>query len=401
MKARRAILALPLIALLLGGCRPTIDPEAWEALPWNPTEVRVRLAGERELLLVAFPDGGGLNTPEGERLYRVPAGWELVFSREGDGLAVNGQALPGGAVVLRPGGASVADPRLSFDHADYRGEFIVDLDGSGLLLVNRLDVEEYLRGVLPAETYASWPAAALEAQAVVSRSYALARAWSRPMDTWQLRADTGDQVYRGRDVEDPRTDAALTTTAGRVAVYDDELITAYFSSCCGGRTVPAEEAWPGSAPVPYLGGVDCPWCVDCPNHEWELRLEFDQLSAALAEAGYTNAPLCGLRPSTSTRSGRVTAVEFTNTAGESFSLGGEELRRVVGYSRLKSTRFAIASSDAAGLNLRGGGYGHGVGLCQWGARGMAEAGYELEEIIDFYYPGAEVRDYRSLEPPTS
>jgi stage II sporulation protein D len=400
---RLAPLIPALAAVLLAGCRPTVDPEAWEALPYDATEVRVLLAADAEQVLVAFPDGGRLLEPGGETLYRVPAGWELVFWLDAAGnLVVNGELLTGSAVVLagdtRPG---EPPPRLVHDNVGYRPALSVERTPTGLRLINALDVEDYLRGVLPAEVYVDWPAAALEAQAVVSRSYALARAWAKPSAPWHLRADTASQVYGGLDREDDRTSAAVTTTENLVVLHEEELVTAFFSACCGGHTAAVDDAWPGSPREPWLTGVECPWCADSPHAAWELRLEFAELSGLLVDHGYCAAPLSGLQPLTNPRTGRVRALEFVTVADESFSVPGNELRRLLGYSRLKSTRFELVDIDESGLILRGSGYGHGVGLCQWGARGMAAAERTAAEIIEFYFPGCRVADYRELEPPPS
>ena len=402
MRRRALLILLPAIALLVG-CRPTVDPEAWEALPYDATEVRVLLAADAERLLVAFPDGGGINTPDGETLYRVPAGWELIFWTDADGvLVVNGEPLPGSVAVL-DGDAQPGEPpsRLVYNHVAYRPGLSVETTPTGLRLVNTLDVEDYLRGVLPAEVYVDWPPAALEAQAVVSRSYALSRVWAEPFAPWHVRADTSSQVYGGLDREDERTSSAVAGTRDLVVLYEDSLVTAFFSSCCGGHTSAVGDAWPGSPREPWLEGVECPWCADSPHAAWELRLEFAELSRLLVDNGYCTEPLTGLRPLTNQRTGRVTALVFTTGPGESFSVPGNELRRLLGYSRLKSTRFTLADVDENGLTLCGSGYGHGVGLCQWGARGMAVAGHVTEEIIEFYFPGCRIADFRELDPPTS
>jgi stage II sporulation protein D len=274
-----------------------------------------------------------------------------------------------------------------------------------LQAINLIEVEEYLRGVLPEETYASWPPEALKSQAVVSRSYALARLGESPDAPFHLRADTSSQVYGGYYSEDPRTDGAVAVTAGEVLAYGGRIVTTFFSSCCGGHTAAIDDVWPDVERRPFFAGVECGWCAASPNYAWEYTLYYGRLAHALAAAGYTTENPTGLRLRTNARTGRVRYVVFTLASGEELELPGNEFRRLLGYGELKSTLFEITGATEGGLVLSGRGYGHGVGLCQWGSRGMAEAGFTYKEIINHYYPGAGIAQWDALWPmeprPTS
>jgi SpoIID/LytB domain protein len=155
---------------------------------------------------------------------------------------------------------------LTFDGREYHGKLVLRSQGGGVSVVNGLSLDTYLRGVVPSESPSHWPTAALEAQAVAARSYAVAEL--RPSSWYDLVPTTADQVYGGVRAERPRSDHAVYATLGQILTYGGRVARTYYSSSSGGRTEAVQDAWPGSAPIPYLRSVADPYDTYSPHHDW-------------------------------------------------------------------------------------------------------------------------------------
>lgn len=163
---------------------------------------------------------------------------------------------------------------LQVDRLPYRGDVVVKRRSGGLMAVNVLPLDRYLRGVVPWEAPTGWHVATYEAQAVAARSYTLATL--HPGQDFDLYPDQRSQMYGGIRAERPETNLAIGATAGQVLAYDGRIITAYYFSSSGGRTSAVQDAWPGMAPEPYLVSVPDPYDYISPHHVWPTRV----LSAA-------------------------------------------------------------------------------------------------------------------------
>jgi stage II sporulation protein D len=285
-----------------------------------------------------------------------------------------------------------------------------------VLVVNRVGVESYLRGVVPLEMTGRPSAAeqaAVEAQAVASRSYAYAQRARAAARGYDLVATVQDQVYGGADAERPATDLAVERTAGLVLTYGGRVVAAPYSSTCGGSTAEATEVWWRRAPSPYLqrvsdrvpGTRDRYYCDASPRFTWTQRLDGTSLAAALDRylSAYASVPRGGVGAvrfvsvQGTTPSGRAAALRIDAERG-SYEVRGDDIRRVLrtsGGDILGSTYFTVQpvvgrDGRLQELTLRGGGNGHGVGMCQWGAMGRARAGQSFREILQAYYPGTSV-----------
>jgi SpoIID/LytB domain protein len=155
---------------------------------------------------------------------------------------------------------------LTFDGRPYHGTLVVRNQGGHVSVVNSLSLDTYLRGVVPSESPSHWPLAALEAQAVAARSYAVSEL--RPTAFYDLVPTTADQVYGGVTAERPRSDEAVFKTLGQVVMWNGQVARTYYSSSSGGRTESVQDAWPGAAPVPYLVSVSDPYDTYSPHHDW-------------------------------------------------------------------------------------------------------------------------------------
>ena len=317
----------------------------------------------------------------------------------------------GEAPSLEPG----TDGFVRLKAKPYRGLLRTVPTDSGILVINVVPLEAYLRGVVPLEL-GERPVgerAALEAQAVAARSFTITRVTAaragrgRSMD-FDLMATVADQVYGGAEAERPNASAAVAATAGLVLTYGGRVIVAPYHSSCGGETAAAEEAWGGPG-EPYLKrvgdkipGSERYYCDIAPRFYWERALTGAELDAVVRRYLGTYAALPpggagevqGVRVAKRTPSGRAEVVEF-RTARGTFDVRGNDSRSILrsGAGELMpSSYFSVtveASPDGAvsRVQLRGNGYGHGVGMCQWGAIGRARTGQSARAILQTYFPG--------------
>jgi stage II sporulation protein D len=293
----------------------------------------------------------------------------------------------------------------------YRGEVSVSPAPGGLTVVNRLYLEDYLRGVVPLEIgrqRTDDERAAVEAQAVAARSYAYTHLVSDATRSYDMLATVLDQVYGGAEAENPLADRAVQGTARLVLTYNGRIVNAPYHSTCGGSTAAASEVWK-EGDEPYLvavsdripGTVDRFYCDPSPTFRWSRTYDQSALRAALDRylRNYAAVPSGGVGTVRSveiesrTPSGRVKTLGIGTSRGH-FSLRGNDIRfvlRSAGGEILNSTYFSVESRQDGGslssLVIRGSGNGHGIGMCQWGAIGRARAGADYRSILRTYYPG--------------
>jgi stage II sporulation protein D len=275
-----------------------------------------------------------------------------------------------------------------FGGARYRGApAIVRIDGREALIAT-LDVETYLYGVVGLEASPGWPPAALQAQSIIARTYALQRrTLGRAYDVTMTQSD---QRYGGIGAESPACIAAVDATRGLQLAFDGGPASVFYSSSCGGHTEDASELW-GRAGLPYLRGVACPYCTTAPDYRWQRSIALASVEAALAPR--VRGPITGFALGPPDSSGRPRTVDV-QTGATAVTLTTTDFRALVGANVIRSTWIRRASIDStqavAQVVIEGSGRGHGVGLCQWGARGMSVAGASVSQILAWYFPGTVV-----------
>ncbi len=356
---------------------------------WAALAVPGAGAGDSGLIRVALTESAGTVEIHGRDIEVSPlrgcpgcpvVSWRTDVVRAaagGAGVVIEGRAAAGFRL-------SSAAP-LRFAGRDYPAPLDILRLGAGLAVVNELPLEEYLVGVLVAETGDRWPAEALRAQAIVARTYAAyhrAIAAGRP---YHLVASTAHQQYAGLTPASSPARGAVLETAGQVLRWQGELFPAFYHTESGGYTEDPRTVF-AARNMPALRPVVCPFSIGSPHYYWTLELRLADLTERLRRGGVEVGRVTGIEVSERTLSLRATAVTVRGTRGAA-RLRGNDFRRLVGYDVLKSTLFAVAV-DGERATFAGRGYGHGVGLCQWGARGMAEQGYTATQILEFYYPGA-------------
>lgn len=271
---------------------------------------------------------------------------------------------------------------LSYDGHIFREDLLVTRSGEKLALINELSLEQYLYGLINKEVLPRWPLEAKKAQAVAARSYAVHRKLERPREQCDMGLSVLDQVYGGYKAEDKEARQAVDETRGVVLTSKSRVARAYFHSSCGGATASLKETWGEDSE--YLRGVDCPYCKDAPSYTWTYALPYEKFGELLGVAAKARKrftfDIVERSPS-----GRVLKARI-NDGNDERILRGEDLRAKLGYGQLKSTRFTFRVTGGK-IEFQGQGSGHGVGLCQWGAAGMAKNGADYRAILDFYYPG--------------
>lgn len=276
---------------------------------------------------------------------------------------------------------------LKLDGRDLAGKLELFADRGRLLAVNVVDLEQYVAAVVASEVPPTWPAPALEAQAVAARTFAVAqKIASGPGARAHLGASVLDQVYKNSAAPPPSALAAARATSGEVLTWGAAPIAAYFSASCGGVSESAESAFhlqPGA--TPYLRGGE----KDDDEREWTARIALAEITSALHKAGRMSGDVRQIKIVKRTASGRADALRVETSRG-AHSLAAVELRQLVGYDRLRSLFFDVERDGDAAV-FRGRGSGHGVGLCQYGARKRALNGETYRQILARYYPGAELR----------
>lgn len=280
--------------------------------------------------------------------------------------------------------------RLFIGIRPYRGLLELRRTTSGrMTVINQLDQEEYLYGVLKMEVDPAWPVEALKAQAVAARTLALHSMNRFAAEGYDVRATTDTQVYGGIAAEDRRTTAAVDETAGQIVTYDGRPIFAAYHSDSGGYTESSELVWGGR--YPYLQGVPDPYSVDAPNHEWTKRIDVARLEERLRSSGRAINGIRGIEIAESTPSGRASLIRIIDVHG-ALTVRGNDLRAILGVDLLRSTLFVarLTPDEPPVVEFIGRGSGHGVGLSQWGARGMAVVGRTYKEILRYYYTGIEL-----------
>ncbi|MEN8005545.1 MAG: SpoIID/LytB domain-containing protein [Candidatus Krumholzibacteriota bacterium] len=433
------------LTIILGGCAgpkrlPPVDvqpPPDLEPPVGTPTLLGVGLL-ENEKSLDISANGAAvlLDGHSGNRLARLDGPGIVVCSRSGSQVTwlADGKKGTAGTLILKP-----VDPghRVLQGEFAYRGAFLVrpTPGGSGLTLVNNLDLESYLRGVVPWEIgrHGREKLAALEAQAVAARTYTISHLGTRKSRGFDVYASVQDQVYKGAKDEDPLCNYAVESTTGLVLRHEDQEIEAYYSACCGGVSSNVEEVW-ARGPQPYLvshpdspGKGDEAYCATSRHFDWREswtagRLE-EIMQKTLPEyvdymtkpgrsdwAGPVFSPRDGSsaakRPGRlrnleileRTTSGRVARLAVTTDAGV-YHVRGDRVRWVLKPASgnpfiLRSALFEVElvrdGDRLVEVAARGRGYGHGIGLCQTGALAMAERGKNVREILVHYYPGADL-----------
>ncbi len=273
----------------------------------------------------------------------------------------------------------------------FRGEIKFIRNKAGRLsAINYVELEDYIRGILYHEVSHYWPMEALKAQAIVCRTYAVYQMQNSKTRDFDVTSDIYSQVYGGKTSERYRTSNAVLATSGKILTYRGKVFPAYFHSTCGGHTEDASVLW--KIDIAPLKGVPCDFCAESPHFNWHYVLTREEIRDKLTKGGFDIKDIKDITIDDRDSSGRVTDLKITSDKKE-LKVSAKDFRNIVGPNIIRSTNFAISlvHNDAV---FEGLGWGHGVGLCQWGAYFMAKRGDSAAEILEYYYPEAKIETVR-------
>lgn len=343
---------------------------------------------------------------------------------------------------------------FAYGGVQYRGIFFLKrLSTSDFSLINRVTLSEYLYGVVPREVMASWPEEALKAQAVAARNYVLMNKGKFKSFGFDVCATVNSQVYGGFSAEHERTNRAVDATANRILDYNGQMVQAFYHANSGGATEYASNVWLND--LPYIVPVSDAFSLSAPGTSWSVTLSKQEIENTLKNAGYDIGALKSIKITERTLSGRVSQIIFEGTSGEA-KLNRTAPRQIFGSTLFRSMMFGFEQGSAstektvrhgiptmlvssrgafmrrvslhtvymetdqkaefdlrnqapfnprvkavdetllvegASVTFTGLGFGHGIGMSQWGAKQMADLGYDYEAILKHYFPGTSIKSY--------
>ena len=278
----------------------------------------------------------------------------------------------------------VSDRPIRLNGREYTAALDVVRNGDGLAVVNELPLDDYVVGVLRAEASERWPLEALRAQAIVARTYAAYHRTIAGGKPYHLVASTVHQQYAGWVPAASPLWTAVRDTTGQVLLWEGDVFPAFYHTESGGYTEDPRSVF-AARNMPALRPVRCEFSAGSPHFYWALDVRLADLAEILKRNDVAVGSVRAIEVTERTPSLRAAVVTVHGSRG-SARLRGSDFRRMLGYDTFKSTLFAVAV-DGQAAHFSGRGYGHGVGMCQWGAKGMAEQGYTARQILEFYYPG--------------
>jgi len=366
----------------------------------------VRFYGRVQSVILSSRSGVRLHEPDGRELFSCEPEASITVSAEGgaviasSGLEVRSAAGSFVTACSREPAGTIRVQALRQPAREYRGWIEVRPKPWGLLIVNVVALEDYLLGVVPAEMPSSYPMEAIKAQAVTARTYALANRGKHASDGYDLCDTDNCQIYGGVSAETAKAAEAVRATAGMVITYEGRPARVMYSGDCGGATQDPFEASPERR-LPYLCGVTEP--ADMPHTAWEAALSLKDIENKLLAAGIKQAAgLTAIRASSRSSSGRVTEFELTSRSGTAL-VSGNKLRIALGAHVIKSLLLTVEQTPEGLVLFKGRGTGHGIGLCQVGAKWLASPprNWSFDQILAHYFPGTQIAAAADCAGPVS
>ena len=342
-------------------------------LPVGAIELRVAVKKEVANLKVGSSTTAVVKDATGKTIGKITPLSSLSAKIQQNQITIDDR-VSGGELIVEPEN----DGYVWIGDRWYRGRTRLIRQAEGITAINHVDLEDYLYSVVGAEAVSTWPLEALKAQAVAARSYALYKRNTGTNSLYDVDTTVGTQVYKGLDSEYTTTHEAVDSTLGQIMTYNNEVILAAFHSSSGGYTENVEDVW--SSPLPYLRAV-IDYDQQSPVFEWQQVIPVTEIQNLVAGIGIIK----GLKPLQMTPRGRIVTMEVMGDRGTA-TVSGKQLRQAL---KLRSTLFRV-STEGNNLHIKGRGYGHGLGLSQWGAYYLAKQGVDYHQILAHYYQSADL-----------
>ncbi len=283
------------------------------------------------------------------------------------------------------------DGDVAIDERKFNGGMqFIKKQNNHIAAINYINLEDYIKGVLYHEVSHYWPPEALKAQAVISRTFALHQMQVNSALNYDVTSDVYSQIYGGKISERYRTNKAVDDTQNLVLTYQGKILPAYFHATCAGHTEDVSLLWDVRS-LP-LKGVVCGFCKDSPHFSWHAAFSQSAIKEKLSQAGYKIDAVKDIAINGRDGSARITSLKISGNK-EELNIPAKDFRNIMGPDIIRSTNFSV-DVNKDGVAFEGFGWGHGVGLCQWGAYFMAKEGRSYKEILKHYYPGSDVETLR-------
>ena len=346
-------------------------------LPASAVELRVAIRKGAHQVQVGSSTTGIIRDSRGQAIVQLPELQPISVDSSSGSLALTdgydnfGQSS---TFWLEPSGDGV----VWIGDRWYRGKVKLIPGDGGVTAINYVNIDDYLYSVVGSEMPASWPQEALRSQAIAARSYAIYQKNRASGHSYDLNSTQVSQVYKGLEGEAVSTQSAVDATRGKVLTHGGKVIEAVFHSSSGGHTENSEHVW--SKAVPYLKGVP-DFDQNAPVYSWRAQFSLDEVGARIGYPGVIQA----VEVLSRTPQGRANRMTIIGDAG-TLTITGDTFRHKLG---LRSTKFDLAVSPTS-ISVAGNGFGHGIGMSQWGARGMAERGQRYGDILTHFYKGTQL-----------
>lgn len=378
MRTRRALILF--VIFLSSWCLAGI-----EANTQSQNIVRVAIVQDAEALNVRIIGGYEIIDPLSQKVLAVGRDLNTTVTISKDEILLGKGAFSRDRLLIKASDSGL----ILIGDRKFRGTIqLIRKENLRLLLINHVALEDYVKGILYHEVSHYWPMEVLKAQAIVCRSYAVYQMQESRAKDYDVTSDVFSQVYGGKTSERYRTSEAVDKTRLQVIMYNEKVLPAYFHSTCGGHTEDAVLLW--NINLPPLKGVTCRFCQGSPHLQWHAVLPLEEIEEELSSTGYAGCKnIKTIKVSGKDASGRLTNLGIITDKKE-IIISAKDFRNTVGPNIIKSTNFSLSlvSRDAV---FEGIGWGHGVGMCQWGAYFMAKQGFNYKQILSLYYPHTDVK----------
>jgi stage II sporulation protein D len=302
--------------------------------------------------------------------------------------AFNNKIKVGNSILHAPVKIKASNQMISVNNKIYRGHLSIVGSGNKANVINVLPIEYYLRGVLPKEVSASWKKEALKAQAVISRTYTIKNISKHSAQGFDLCSTVHCQVYDGANSEKSSCSEAVDETSGEILTFEGELAQTVFHANCGGHTDDPSYIWNMKETPVYLKGVKCKYHSNSPHTYWEVSVPENFIVNKLSS--HKIGKIRSIKVKGTTATGAAKKIEINHSKGI-LLLNAYAFRLAIDPSKIKSHMFTSIKNLGNNFYFAGKGWGHKVGLCQWGAKDMSENGSDYKQILLHYYPKTKLK----------
>lgn len=359
---------------------PAQDPQNQKE--YTEATVRVLLAEKAKSAYIKHSGKVYIYTQNLDKKYKVSAAGTLAVKALGSGKIQVGTLQAAQPIILEPAANTV----LGWNNNSYSGKIYIIPAQNAFHLVEHAPLETYLYGVLPYEMSYTWPLEALKAQAVAARTYTLKTLEGVKNQNFDVYSDVRSQMYKGGGKQYDSVKKAVDQTRGQVLTYEDKLFFTYYHANCGGATDDVRSWNFGAKSIKPLSGASCKYDSHSKSYKWAMNVARHKVESYAKSVGLTGA-LKSIKISRKTDTGRATNL-IIKTAKGSKTVPCGRFRLATGIRSCKITKLDVRKND---VRFEGKGYGHGIGMCQDGANGMAKDGKNYRKILKNYYPGAEIK----------